>query len=142
RRHFASAASRACSCASSRTLERMRTVLLVATAFAGASVGLAIAQSTILPETPTGLSEVIVKRVPIGMPIAAAQKELEGLGFSCGPGRNNSDFGPVDAIPFVYCERRRTGKEVGDVVKRWRVALTHAQGKVSGVQAAHNPIVP
>ena len=115
----------------------MHTLPLVAIAFASASVGLAIAQEVILPETSTGIAEVILRRAPIGTPIAAAQREMAGLGFSCGPGRGKR-FGPMDGASFIYCER----KDSGSVVKRWQVALIHAQGKVSGVQAAYNPIVP
>jgi hypothetical protein len=121
-------------------LERMRTVLAISVSLAS-GIGIAIAQDTAFLETRDGLSE-LVSRVPRGMPIGEAQRELESLGFLCQPGRSNSDFGPIDAIaaPFIYCERRETGKE--GIVKRWQVAMLYAQGKVSGAKVTWNPIYP
>ena len=80
--------------------------------------GLTLAQKTILPETAIGISEVITKRIPYGMPLAEAQKLLEGMGFVCKPGQSNSDFGPVGSATFIDCEHRKSGKVPRGVINR------------------------
>jgi hypothetical protein len=57
-------------------------VIVIVIVIADAVMRSAIAQDSVLTETSSGMAE-IVRRIPNGMPIADAQRELEGWGVDC-----------------------------------------------------------
>ncbi|HUA39215.1 MAG TPA: hypothetical protein VMA35_12560 [Candidatus Sulfopaludibacter sp.] len=72
--------------------------------------------------------------VPVGTPLAQAQRIMERHHFACSA-KTNSSFGDWKAAGFLYCERRDTDRQVTPMVTRhWQVALILADGKVSAVR--------
>jgi hypothetical protein len=99
---------------------------------------LAYAGDIVLPEEARETEVFLSKRIPVGTPLPAGQREMESLGFSCTPG-NKGPFGTkAIAGTYVYCDR----KTAGLIVKRWQVALVYAHGKVSAIHATYGLIGP
>jgi hypothetical protein len=87
-----------------------------------------------LPGQPAEAVARIQHWVPIGTPLADAQRIMEQHHFTCSV-RKNSSWGDLKAANFLYCVRKDTDRRATPVVTRhWQVALILADGKVSALR--------
>lgn len=69
--------------------------------------------------------ETVVRLVPAGTSIDAAQRVMEAEGFECHR-ETAAKFLDREGLDYVYCVR----SEGGIVQRRWQVALVHRNGQV------------
>ena len=95
-----------------------------------------------LSEQPTTATAQVEGWIPVGTPVADAQRIMEQRHFTCSM-RTNSSFGDLKAADFLYCDRRDSDSDITPiVVRRWQVALVLADGKVSAVRLTTGLIGP
>jgi hypothetical protein len=124
---------------STRSLERMRSRVLASVVLVLGAIAQAGASDSKLPESARETEAVLLQRIPVGTVVAAAQREMESLGFSCAPNTDPS-FGPKGTVvgTYLYCDL--TTRAI--VAQRWQVALAHSQGKVTAIHATYGLIGP
>ena len=112
----------------------MRTVvtIFIITAFVTSAAAMSERPLPELPKKPREIEAALAKRIPSGMPVAEAQREMEALGFQCAPGTGTFVGGVTGT--YLYCDRASRAI----VSERYQVALVHAEGRLKSIHATYS----
>jgi hypothetical protein len=83
-----------------------------------------------IKESPE-MVKVILRSMPLGTPIDAAERFMRGEGFHCSEVVNDS-FGNRSGIDYLYCSRSE-GR--GFVRRVWKIAIIDRGGRVAEILA-------
>ena len=89
-------------------------------------------------EEPPRMVEAVIGQIPVGTPVADAQRFMEREGFGCSRS-TNAEFLDHKGLDYIYCDRSEGG---GIVQRRWQVAVVHRDGKVTEVIASTGLVGP
>ena len=82
-----------------------------------------------LPGKESDAKAQVENWVPIGTPMADAQRTMEQHGFKCEV-RKNGEWGAMKGVDFIHCDFSEQPGEGTVVLTRWQVALFLENSKV------------
>lgn len=88
-------------------------------------------------EEPREMERLILRKVPVGASVTAAEQYMKTQGFDCSR-KVNAEFGSRSGIDYLYCDRR----EGWLVQRRWQIAVIHRDGRVTEVEAGTGLVGP
>ena len=95
-----------------------------------------------LSDKPAQAESQIQSWVPVGTPLADAQRIMQQHNFTCSVSTNSS-FGDLHGADFLYCDCHFADSGFTPIVYRvWKVALVLGDGKITGVRVSTGLVGP